>query len=144
MILFSRELNRFFRGVLASMEAVYLSRNPTAKAILELVGSASDEQIYYDHFAFRTFGVNGYGIDSMAKIFLDFGYTPREELRFPAKKLRALWFSPPSVPIPHGGIYIHTYIYIYQYMFLCSWKIDNMLWSDGSCFAYSETVVLIR
>ncbi|XP_048440890.1 uncharacterized protein LOC125477609 [Pyrus x bretschneideri] len=93
----------FFRAVLASMEAVYLSRNPTAKAILELVGSASDEQIYYDHFAFRTFGVNGYGIDSMAKIFLDFGYTPREELRFPAKKLRALWFSPPSVPIPHGG-----------------------------------------
>lgn len=47
--------------------------------------------------------MNGYGIDSMAKIFLDFGYTPREELRFPAKKLRALWFSPPSVPIPHGG-----------------------------------------
>ncbi|KAM0965034.1 hypothetical protein ACFX2C_020999 [Malus domestica] len=99
----SQGAESFFRAVLASMEAVYLSRNPTAKAILELVGSASDEQIYYDHFAFRTFGVNGYGIDSMAKIFLDFGYTPREELRFPAKKLRALWFSPPSVPIPHGG-----------------------------------------
>ncbi|KAM0961748.1 hypothetical protein ACFX2I_020970 [Malus domestica] len=99
----SQGAESFFRAVLASMEAVYLSRNPTAKAILELVGSASDQQIYYDHFAFRTFGVNGYGIDSMAKIFLDFGYTPREELRFPAKKLRALWFSPPSVPIPHGG-----------------------------------------
>ncbi|CAN6549108.1 unnamed protein product [Malus baccata var. baccata] len=99
----SQGAESFFRAVLANMEAVYLSRNPTAKAILELVGSASDEQIYYDHFAFRTFGVNGYGIDSMAKIFLDFGYTPREELRFPAKKLRALWFSPPSVPIPHGG-----------------------------------------
>ncbi|KAM1517950.1 uncharacterized protein LOC126607451 [Malus sylvestris] len=99
----SQGAESFFRAVLASMEAVYLSRNPTAKAILELVGSASDEQIYYDHFAFRTFGVNGYGIDSMAKIFLDFGYTPQEELRFPAKKLRALWFSPPSVPIPHGG-----------------------------------------
>lgn len=93
----------FFREVLASMEAVYLSRNPTAKAVLELVGSVADDQICYDHFAFRTFGVNGYGIDSMAKFFLDFGYTPREELRFPAKKLRALWFSPPSVPTSHGG-----------------------------------------
>ncbi|CAL8994445.1 unnamed protein product [Prunus brigantina] len=93
----------FFREVLASMEAVYLSRNPTAKAVLELVGSVADDQICYDHFAFRTFGVNGYGIDSIAKFFLDFGYTPREELRFPAKKLRALWFSPPSVPTSHGG-----------------------------------------
>ncbi|KAK9935210.1 hypothetical protein M0R45_022320 [Rubus argutus] len=91
----------FFRGVLASMEGVYLSRNPTAKSVLELVGS--EEQISYDHFAFRTFAVNGYGIDSMAKFFLDFGYTPREELRFPAKKLRALWFSPPSNTISHGG-----------------------------------------
>jgi hypothetical protein len=31
----------------------------------------------------------------MAKIFLDFGYEQREELRFPAKKLKAHWFSPP-------------------------------------------------
>lgn len=39
----------------------------------------------------------------MAKILLDFGYTQREELRFPAKKLKALWFSPPSVPVSDGG-----------------------------------------
>lgn len=48
----------FFRGVLASMEGVYLSRNPTAKSVLELVGS--EEQISYDHFAFRTFAVLGF------------------------------------------------------------------------------------
>ena len=47
----------FFRSVLASMETVYLNRNPTAKAILELIGSAEDDRICYDHFAFRTFGV---------------------------------------------------------------------------------------
>lgn len=47
--------------------------------------------------------MNGYGIDSMAKFFLDFGYTPREELRFPVKKLRALWFSPPKNVISEGG-----------------------------------------
>lgn len=40
--------------------------------------------------------VDGYGINSLAEFFMDFGYTPREELRFPAKKLKALWFSPPS------------------------------------------------
>jgi hypothetical protein len=40
--------------------------------------------------------VDGYGINSLADFFTDFGYEPREELRFPAKKLRALWFSPPK------------------------------------------------
>ncbi|KAL0385706.1 UNVERIFIED_CONTAM: hypothetical protein Sradi_2964900 [Sesamum radiatum] len=87
----------FFRSILAAMETVYLNRNPTAKAILELVRSVDNDRICYDHFAFRTFGVNGHGIDSMAKLFLDFGYVQREELRFPAKKLKAFWFSPPNI-----------------------------------------------
>ena len=47
----------FFRSVLGSMETVYLNRNPTAKAVLELVPSVQDDRICYDHFAFRTFGV---------------------------------------------------------------------------------------
>ncbi|KAI7994464.1 hypothetical protein LOK49_LG11G01224 [Camellia lanceoleosa] len=93
----------FFRSVLASMESVYLNRNPTAKAILGRVHSVDNNQICYDHLAFRTFGVNGYGIGSMANFFLDFGYTQQEELRFPAKKLKALWFSPPSLPVSDGG-----------------------------------------
>ncbi|XP_031286249.1 uncharacterized protein LOC116144946 [Pistacia vera] len=93
----------FFRSVFANMEKVYLDRNPTAKAVLDHVRSADDNQICYDHIAFRTFGVNGYGIDSIASFFLDYGYTQKEELRFPAKKLKALWFSPPSVPHPDGG-----------------------------------------
>ncbi|KAF3777695.1 hypothetical protein EJ110_NYTH28208 [Nymphaea thermarum] len=95
----------FFRSVLAGMEGVYLNRNPSAKAILELVHSYSGDNICYDHFAFRTFGVDGHGIDSMARLFLDFGYKPREELKFPVKKLRALWFSPPDTsvrPNTHG------------------------------------------
>ncbi|XP_022726705.1 uncharacterized protein LOC111282733 [Durio zibethinus] len=93
----------FFRDVLTSMETVYLNRNPTAKSILELVHSVDNEQICYDHLAFRTFGINGYGINSMASFFLDYGYTQKEELRFPAKKLRALWFSPPSSSSQDGG-----------------------------------------
>ncbi|MED6145090.1 hypothetical protein PIB30_021744 [Stylosanthes scabra] len=93
----------FLRGVLESMQSVYLNRNPTAKAILELVHSVENNSLCYDHLAFRTFGVNGYGIDSMASFFMDYGYTPREELRFPAKKLRALWFSPPADSQDGGG-----------------------------------------
>ncbi|KAJ1386028.1 hypothetical protein SESBI_41159 [Sesbania bispinosa] len=93
----------FFRGVLESMQSVYLNRNPTAKAILDLVHSVDNNSLCYDHLAFRTFGVNGYGIDSMATFFLDYGYTQREELRFPGKKLRALWFSPPADSLDGSG-----------------------------------------
>lgn len=48
----------FFRAVISNMEKVYLSRNPTAKAILELVRSYDGDHICYDHLAFRTFGVS--------------------------------------------------------------------------------------
>lgn len=51
--------------------------------------------------------VNGYGIDSMARFFLDYGYTAQEELRFPAKKLRALWFSPPKFSLGGEGSGVH-------------------------------------
>lgn len=41
------------------MERIYLKRNPTAKAILDLVKSVDDaDRICYDHLAFRTFGVS--------------------------------------------------------------------------------------
>ncbi|KAK4779947.1 hypothetical protein SAY87_016053 [Trapa incisa] len=93
----------FMRSVLQSMEIAYLNRNPTAKAVLDLVRSAGEDQISYDHLAFRAFGVNDHGIDSMASFFLEHGYTPREELRFPAKKLRALWFSPPKSSLGGAG-----------------------------------------
>ncbi|XP_078432211.1 2-oxoadipate dioxygenase/decarboxylase, chloroplastic/amyloplastic-like [Wolffia australiana] len=93
----------FFRSVIAIMESNYRERNPTASAILDLVRSSDGDNVVYDHFAFRTFGVEGHGIDSMAKFFLDFGYTPRDELRFPGKKLRARWFSPPADENPPAG-----------------------------------------
>lgn len=41
--------------------------------------------------------MNDHGIDSIARFFVDFGYVQREQFRFPAKKLKAYWFSPPSV-----------------------------------------------
>jgi len=84
------------RSILSAMVKPYLTKNPTAVAALDLIRKHDGGPLCYDHFAFRTFGVDGCGIDAMSQVFLDLGYTVRDELRFPAKKLRALWFSPPD------------------------------------------------
>lgn len=39
----------------------------------------------------------------MARLFLEFGYVQREELGFPAKKLKAYWFSPPRTQSYDNG-----------------------------------------
>eukprot|EP00891_Asterochloris_glomerata_P008383 jgi/Astpho2/8383/e_gw1.00122.110.1_t len=53
--------------------------------------------VHFDHLAFRTFGVPGLGIDSIASVFMDFGYKQQpDELSFAEKKLRARWFAPPN------------------------------------------------
>ncbi|XP_002968786.2 uncharacterized protein LOC9658635 [Selaginella moellendorffii] len=83
------------RKFLRSLVTPYLKKNVTASSALELVRSNSGGAVKFDHFAFRTFGVDGFGIDSIAQLFLDLGYECRDELRFPAKKLRAFWYAPP-------------------------------------------------
>ncbi|ONK55439.1 uncharacterized protein A4U43_UnF3380 [Asparagus officinalis] len=96
------------RSAISSMEKAYLSRNPTIRSIIEAVSSADGGPVCYDHFTFRTLAIDGHGIDSVAKFFLDCGYTQRDELRFPAKKLKCFWFAPPeteysntiSLPLP--------------------------------------------
>lgn len=63
------------RSVLGSMERVYLKRNPTAKAILDLVKSVDDaDHICYDHLAFRTFGVSIFFVNyiKLEKKLIDF------------------------------------------------------------------------
>ncbi|BBN05576.1 hypothetical protein MPTK1_3g14320 [Marchantia polymorpha subsp. ruderalis] len=84
------------RNLLSGIVKPYLEKNPTAVTALQLIRKEDPGPVCYDHFAFRTFGVDGCGIDSIAQVFLDLGYKTRDELRFPAKKLRALWFSPPE------------------------------------------------
>lgn len=86
----------FFRDALASMEKTYLSKNLTVSSVLDLVRTYDGGQVCYDHFAFRTFNVDNCGISALAQFFIDFGYVARGELSFPAKHLRALWFSPPQ------------------------------------------------
>eukprot|EP00249_Psilotum_nudum_P009649 c22065_g1_i1 orf=482-1714(-) len=86
----------FLRNVLAAMVKHYLKKNLTAVAALDVIREHDGGPLCYDHFAFRTFGVDGCGINCLARFFLNMGYKARDELRFPAKKLRALWFSPPE------------------------------------------------
>ncbi|KAJ4871709.1 Uncharacterized protein Rs2_46644 [Raphanus sativus] len=93
----------FLRNVLESILKTYLMKNPTVKTIWELVQSMDNEKICYDHFTFRTFKVDGYGIDSLSSFFMDYGYKIGGELEFSKNKSKVKWFSPPDVHVPHDG-----------------------------------------
>ncbi|ESQ46647.1 hypothetical protein EUTSA_v10000255mg [Eutrema salsugineum] len=95
----------FLLDVLESILKTYLRKNPMAKTVWELVQSVDNEKISYDHFFFRTFKVDGYGIDSLSNFFMDYGYKIGGKLDFPKKKVRVLWLSPPDLHVPgyrHG------------------------------------------
>ncbi|ESQ29705.1 hypothetical protein EUTSA_v10023603mg [Eutrema salsugineum] len=94
---------RFLRNVFENILKTYLTMNPTAKTIWELVQSVDNEKICYDHFTFQTLKVEGYGIDSLSSFFMDYGYKIGDGLDFPTKKLRVLTFSPPDVYVPDDG-----------------------------------------
>ncbi|KAL1195749.1 2-oxoadipate dioxygenase/decarboxylase [Cardamine amara subsp. amara] len=93
----------FLRNVFENIVKTYLRKNPTAKTIWELVQSLDNEKISYDHFTFRTFKVDGYGIDSLSSFFMDYGYKTGGGLDFPNKKIRVIWLSPPDVHVPNDG-----------------------------------------
>jgi len=59
-----------------------------------LIAHASD--IENDHIAFRTLGVRPLGIASLERVFLHYGYERRDRYGFPAKKVDAHWYAPPS------------------------------------------------
>jgi hypothetical protein len=56
----------------------------------------NENDIVNDHIAFRTFGIEHLGIQSLEKIMLSYGYTKRDFYRFETKKLTAYWFAPPK------------------------------------------------
>eukprot|EP00271_Cylindrocystis_brebissonii_P012365 TRINITY_DN3079_c0_g1_i1.p1 TRINITY_DN3079_c0_g1~~TRINITY_DN3079_c0_g1_i1.p1 ORF type:complete len:307 (+),score=41.04 TRINITY_DN3079_c0_g1_i1:361-1281(+) len=85
------------RGVLRAILQPYLQKHDVAARAFSLIRQLNaGGPIHLDHFAFRTFGLNGFGIDSLSRVFLDFGYVKRDELRFASKKLTAYWFAPPN------------------------------------------------
>ncbi len=56
----------------------------------------NEEDIINDHIAFRTMGVPQLGIQSLEKIFLEYGYEKRDAYYFEKKKVDAFWYSPPK------------------------------------------------
>jgi hypothetical protein len=78
----------------------YKAHVPDVDAIIRamvsdgMIGQPPD--IENDHIAFRTLGVPHLGIASLERVFLHYGYTPRDWFDFPAKKVTARWYHPPE------------------------------------------------
>ncbi len=90
--------------VLEGLMTRYKERVPDVAAVIDalikegVIKTAAD--IENDHIAFRTIGVPFLGIQSLEKIFLYHGYKKMEPYFFPAKKLDAYWYAPPSPEYP--------------------------------------------
>ena len=84
--------------VCQALLAGYVDSHPTAANVLHALHSKHGGAIQIDHLAFRSFGIDGLGIDAAARFWLDLGYQRRDELTFPVKKLRATWLAPPEPP----------------------------------------------
>src|SRR5581483_885858 len=90
--------------VLSGLMMRYKQRVPDVaniiKAMIKENVIQNDTEIENDHIAFRTMGVPFLGIQSLEKIFLHCGYERRDHYFFPAKKLDAYWYAPPSSHYP--------------------------------------------
>jgi hypothetical protein len=71
---------------------------PTAATVLHALYKQGGTEVHIDHMAFRSFGLDGLGIDAASRVWLDLGYTRRDDFTFPMKKLRACWLAPPKPP----------------------------------------------
>lgn len=78
--------------LLEAMWRDYLHLNPEAESIYSLL-TAEGEQVLNDHIALRTFNLPQIGLKTMAKTFESFGYVPKGEYHFEAKKLYAQHFE---------------------------------------------------
>src|SRR6476660_7018758 len=90
--------------VLEGLMTRYKERVPDVGAIINAMIKQgvikNGDEIENDHIAFRTIGVPFLGIQSLEKIFLHYGYEKKDYYFFPAKKLDAYWYAPPSSEYP--------------------------------------------
>jgi hypothetical protein len=97
-------MNTILDKVLAGLMNRYKERVPDVEKIISLMKKEgiinNDSDIENDHIAFRTMGVPFLGIQSLEKIFLHYGYEKKDHYFFPAKKLDAYWYQPPSPEYP--------------------------------------------
>ncbi|OQP44643.1 DUF1338 domain-containing protein [Niastella yeongjuensis] len=90
--------------VLNGLMSRYKQRVPDVSAIIDAMIKENiiqqPDNIENDHIAFRTMGVPQLGVQSLEKIFLQYGYVKRDFYHFPEKKLDAYWYAPPSPQYP--------------------------------------------
>jgi len=90
--------------VLDGLMSRYKKRVPDVSKIIDTMqveGIISrEDDIENDHIAFRTLGVPNLGIESLEKIFINYGFQKRDYYFFPEKKLDAFWYSPPMPSYP--------------------------------------------
>eukprot|EP00803_Ostreobium_quekettii_P006836 evm.model.scf_2334.1 EVM.evm.TU.scf_2334.1 scf_2334:6641-19204(-) len=75
----------------------YLDRNALCGRTTEYLFNSvlPNSTLSYDYIEFRTFGVEGLGIDHIGDFFVGYGYEPRELLEVPGSMLCYRWYSPP-------------------------------------------------
>lgn len=96
--------NAVLDNVLNGLMTRYKERVPDVAAVINALINenviTNPAEIENDHIAFRTIGVPFLGIQSLEKIFLHYGYERMDHYFFPAKKLDAYWYAPPSTEYP--------------------------------------------
>ena len=96
--------NAVLDNILNGLMTRYKERVPDVAAVINALIKenviTNPAEIENDHIAFRTIGVPFLGIQSLEKIFLHYGYKRMDHYFFPAKKLDAYWYAPPSPEYP--------------------------------------------
>ena len=78
---------------------VYTTIAPQATEIWELLQNRG-ETIINDHVAFRTYDLNGIGLETVASTFTALGYQEKGHYQFPVKKLLARHYEHPDPTQP--------------------------------------------
>ncbi|MEZ0390836.1 MAG: DUF1338 domain-containing protein [Pseudobdellovibrionaceae bacterium] len=91
--------NPALHELLQAMWKDYCQLNPAARRIFDLL-TAEGETVLNDHIALRTFNHPRLGIQSLAKIFLQFGYQEKNDYVFKEKKLYAKHYEHSDLKLP--------------------------------------------
>lgn len=75
----------------------YKANTPTANKVLNTLQNnlGYKNAAAYDHLAFRSFGLDKFGIQAIGDVLSDMGFTQGNYFNFTKKKLKATWFAPP-------------------------------------------------
>eukprot|EP00879_Flechtneria_rotunda_P029672 GHRR01032107.1.p1 GENE.GHRR01032107.1~~GHRR01032107.1.p1 ORF type:complete len:320 (+),score=85.73 GHRR01032107.1:227-1186(+) len=90
--------NKLLKASLDKVYSRYLESTPSAVDVSNKVFKQGygESQVIHDHFAFRTFGVPGLGLEHLGAAFEAFGYTRQDYYIFPRTHLLAAWYAPPK------------------------------------------------